>query len=71
MSANEPNFSSKRFVRVSKFCEETGYSDDGVRCKIRDGVWLLNTHYIKAPDRTIHMEMGAYYKWLQGEKQSA
>lgn len=61
---------SKRYIRIAKFADETGYSVKAVEKKIEDGVWLEGTHYIRAPDRTIHMEMGAYYKWLESQKPS-
>lgn len=60
----------KRYVRLSKFAEETGYTEKAARRKIEDGVWLLGVHYIKAPDGTIHMEMGAYNAWLENQPQS-
>lgn len=66
--------SEKRYVRIPKFSEETGYTEKAVRCKIDQGVWLEGKHYVRAPDGTIHLEMGAYYKWLEnqeGNKRSA
>lgn len=59
------------YVRVSKFAEETGYTVKAVRRKIEDGVWLEGKHYVRAPDGTIHIDMEAYKKWLEGSKQSA
>ena len=56
---------SKRYVRVVKFADETGYSEKAVRRKIEEGIWVEGTHYVKSPDGRIHMEMGAYYQWLE------
>ena len=56
---------SKRYVLIRKFCEETGYTDKAVRRKIEEGIWVEGIHYIRSPDGHIHMEMGAYYKWLE------
>lgn len=58
----------KRYVRIQKFSEETGYTQKAVRCKIDQGVWLEGQHYVRAPDGTIHLEMGAYYAWLESQE---
>ena len=61
----------KRYVRIPKFVAETGYTDKAVRRKIEEGVWLEGVHYRRAPDGTIHMEMGAYYRWVEGCQKAA
>ena len=69
----------KRYVRIAKFAEETaslqspsggsaeetGYTQKAVRVKFDRGVCLEGQHSVRAPDGTIHLEMGAYYKWLE------
>ena len=57
-----------KYVLVPVFCAITGYTDKAVRRKIEDGVWRQGTHYRKAPDGHVTMDMQAYYKWVEGDK---
>jgi len=54
-----------KYVTVAKFCIETGYTEDAVRTKIRDGVWLQNIIWIKAPDGRILMSIEGYNEWVE------
>lgn len=56
-----------KYVLVPVFCSITGYTDKAVRRKIEDGIWRQGTHYRKAPDGHVTMDMQAYYKWVEGE----
>lgn len=58
-------------MRIVKFCDETGYTDKAVRRKIEDGVWREGVEYRRAPDGTIHIDMEAYAKWVEGQHQVA
>lgn len=40
-------------VKVCKFCELSGFTDDAVRGKIKRGDWIENGVYVRAPDGTI------------------
>jgi hypothetical protein len=51
------------WVLIVKFCELTGYTEDAVRCKIKDGIWQENLHWQKAANR-IHMSMRGYEQWV-------
>lgn len=42
-----------RFVRIAKFCQETGYTDRAVETKIHRGVWIEGREYVRAPDNNI------------------
>ncbi|WP_232477554.1 excisionase [Pseudomonas aeruginosa] len=39
-----------RYLTVKKFASESGYTEDAVRSKIRDGIWRLGEIWKKAPD---------------------
>ena len=39
-----------KYVSIKKFSELSGYTEDAVRTKIRDGVWLEGIVWIKALD---------------------
>jgi hypothetical protein len=54
------------FVRISKFSELTGYSDDAVRAKIRSGVWGEGAVFVRAPDGAILISIEGYDLWAQG-----
>jgi hypothetical protein len=56
---------SARYVRIPKFCEETGYTDRAVETKIQRGVWIEGRHYRRAPDGSILMDMEGYEKWVE------
>jgi hypothetical protein len=54
-----------RYVRINKFCEETGYSDQAIYEKVRDGVWRENVHYRRAPDGHVLVDLEAYEAWVE------
>jgi hypothetical protein len=54
------------FVRISKFSELTGYSDDAVRAKIKSGVWREGSLFVRAPDGAILISLEGYDLWAQG-----
>lgn len=55
-----------RFVTVSKFSAETGYSEDAVRSKIARGDWLEGAVWIKAPDGRVLLDTEGYERWACG-----
>jgi hypothetical protein len=57
-----------RYVHVKKFVELTGYSEDAVRSKIAEGVWLERKLWRRAPDGAILMDMDGYRRWVEGSK---
>lgn len=58
---------SLKWVLIPLFCKLTGYTDDAVRCKIRDGVFLEGIHFKRAKDGRITMNLPAYYEWVESE----
>ena len=57
-----------KYVKVKKFSELTGYTEDATRKKIQSGVWMEGIHYRHAPNNRIQMDMDAYTDWVEGEK---
>lgn len=55
------------YIRIRKFSELSGYSENAVRCKIKKGVWIQDKHWIKAPDGFILLNTHEIIKWFQGD----
>lgn len=53
-----------RFKTISKFCEESGYTDAAVRGKIKAGVWLERRVWRKAPDGHVLIDVEGYNEWV-------
>lgn len=54
-----------RYKLIHQFCAETGYTEQAVRAKLRDGIWLEGREYRKAPDGHILIDVEGYYKWVE------
>lgn len=60
-----------RYIRISLFCAQTGWTDKAVRRKIEDGVWVLGREYRKAPDGAVLIDVAGYEKWVEGDAAAA
>lgn len=54
-----------RYVTISKFSAESGYSEDAIRTKIRDGIWPEGQVWIKAPDGRNLIDVEGYLQWVE------
>lgn len=54
-----------RYMTIPKFAAETGYTEDAIRTKIRDGIWPKGQVWIKAPDNRILIDVQGYEKWVE------
>ena len=54
------------WVTIKRFCEQSGYSEDAVRSKISQGVWLEGKVWKKAPDNRTLMSIRGYEEWVEG-----
>lgn len=54
-----------RYVTIKKFCEMTGYTEEAVKSKRRDGVWLEGRVWIKAPDGRILIDLEGFERWVE------
>ncbi|ABM32902.1 excisionase [Paracidovorax citrulli] len=52
-----------RFIRIPKFCLDTGYTDRAVETKIHRGVWVEGKEYVRAPDGNVLIDMEGYNRW--------
>ncbi len=57
-----------KWVLINKVVELIGYTDDAVRSKIKNGVWLKDVHWVKAPDGRILFNIEAIQLWIEGKK---
>jgi len=60
-----------RHVTIGKFSAESGYTEDAIRTKIKNGVWLQDVVWIKAPDGRVLIDTEGYEKWVAGQQVSA
>jgi hypothetical protein len=55
-----------RYVTISKFATESGYTEDAIRSKIRDGIWRESQEWRRAPDGRILIDVDGYHRWVEG-----
>jgi hypothetical protein len=55
-----------RYVTISKFALESGYTEDAIRAKIKAGVWLQDVIWKKAPDGRVLIDIDGYERWVAG-----
>ncbi|RYF38116.1 MAG: excisionase [Comamonadaceae bacterium] len=56
--------STTRFVRIRKFVEMSGYTEQAVRSKIKDGRWIEGREYRRAPDAAILVDLVGFERWV-------
>ncbi|WP_426287476.1 hypothetical protein [Luteibacter sp. E-22] len=56
-----------RYVTISKFSADSGYTEDAIRTKIKNGVWLEGHVWMKAPDGRILIIIEGYERWAEGQ----
>ena len=54
-----------KWVLIYKVTEIIGYTDDAIRAKIKNGVWLKGVHWKKALDGRILCNLEAIQKWIE------
>ena len=55
-----------KFTTINKASELIGYSQNAIRCKIKQGVWLKNIHWVKAPDGRVLLNLDKIERWILG-----
>lgn len=55
------------WVVIKKLAELTGYTENAIRAKIKQGVWLWGKHWRKAPDGRILFNLKAIEAWVEGK----
>src|SRR5687767_7997254 len=56
-----------KWVRIKKFCEETGETDDAVRSNIAGGHWPEGIMWRKSPNGRIYIHTRNFNKWVEGQ----
>lgn len=56
-----------KWVLINKVIELIGYTDDAIRAKIKNGVWLSGIHWTKAPDGRLMFNIEAIQKWIENK----
>ncbi|NHZ83698.1 excisionase [Massilia sp. CCM 8695] len=54
-----------RYLTIPKFAAESGYTEDAIRTKIRDGIWSQDQVWLKAPDGRILINVPGYEQWVE------
>ena len=54
-----------RYLTIPKFSAESGYTEDAIRTKIRDGIWPHGQVWIKAPDGRNLIDVQGYEQWVE------
>lgn len=60
-----------RYIRLPKFCEQTGWTVKAIEKKIENGVWVEKQQYRRAPDGAILVDMQGYNRWVEAGKAAA
>jgi hypothetical protein len=58
---------SLRYLRIPKFCVESGYTEKAVRRKIEEGVWLENRQFRRAPDGRFLIDVQGVERWVAAQ----
>ena len=54
------------WVTIKRFEQLSGYTENAVRLKISQGVWLEGKAWRKAPDGRTLMSIRGYEEWVEG-----
>jgi hypothetical protein len=57
-----------KWVLLTKFAEETGYTEAAVRQKIQRGDFVKGVHWRHSPDKRVQINLEAYEQWVLGLK---
>lgn len=55
-----------RYVTIARCSQITGYTEDAIRTKIRDGVWTEGEVWRRAPDGRVLVDIQGYERWVEG-----
>ena len=56
-----------QYITINKLAEISGYSIEAIRQKRKNGVWLENIHWKKAPDNRILFNHKKIVEWIEGK----
>jgi hypothetical protein len=58
-----------KYVTIKKFADMSGYSEDAIRAKTKNGTWAYRVHFTKAPDGRILINIEEVEKWVQNTEE--
>jgi hypothetical protein len=53
-----------RFVTIKRYSEQSGYTEEAIRQKIKKGVWRLTKHVHRAPDGRLLINVEEVERWI-------
>lgn len=56
---------------VKRFPEVTGYSENAVRHKVKNGTWVQGRIWRKAPDGRVFINLEEFERWVESSRQLA
>lgn len=56
---------SLKWVKLKKYCEMSGDTEDAFKAKRRRRLWLIGVHFTKALDGCIYINTQEVTKWLE------
>lgn len=56
-----------KWITIKELSKRSGYTEDAIRSKIKNGIWLEDIHWVKAPDGRILMNHKAIELWVEGQ----
>ncbi|MFT0532856.1 MULTISPECIES: excisionase [Castellaniella] len=56
-----------RYITIIQFAKLSGYTENAIRTKLRDGVWREGHEWVKAPDGRILIDTEGYDAWVGTE----
>lgn len=51
-------------VTIKKFAEASGYTEDAIRAKTKNGTWAFGRHFCKGRDGRVLIKVEEVNKWL-------
>ena len=60
-----------QWLLIKRFAEITGYSENAVRHKVKNGTWVEGRIWRKAPDGRIFVNVAEFERWVESEPHAA
>ena len=57
-----------QWILINRFAELSGYSENAVRHKVKDGTWFEGRVWRKAPDGRIFVNLAEFERWVESGK---
>ena len=57
-----------KWVLIVKFAELSGYSQNAIQMKIKNGLWENRVHFIKGPDGKYQINPEEVMKWIENSQ---